>query len=127
MGWRAYRTGLRRKTEPKAEYVNRFENLTRQLQSHGVKLDKREKAIAMVEMAQLTTAECVAVLCIAKFEEGVDDSDLDLRMKEAMRTIASNIMGKESAPETANAVLALEYENREQTLHDGGRLEGSTV
>ena len=94
---------------------------------HGVKLDKREKAIAMVEMAQLTTAECVAVLCIAKFEEGVDDSDLDLRMKEAMRTIASNIMGKESAPETANAVLALEYENREQTLHDGGRHEGSTV
>ena len=81
MAWRAYRTGLRRKTEPIAEYVNRFENLTRRLQSHGVKLDKREKAIAMVEMAQLTTAECVAVLSIAMFKEGIDDSDLDLRMK----------------------------------------------
>ena len=44
LAWRAYHMGLRRKTEPIAEYVNRFENLTRQLQSHGVKLDKRENS-----------------------------------------------------------------------------------
>ena len=67
--WRAYRTGLRKKDEPIAEYVNRFETITRKLEGHGMKLDKREKAVAMVEMAQLSTVECVAVLSIAKFTE----------------------------------------------------------
>ena len=64
------------------------------------------------------TAECVAVLSIAKFEEGFDNSDLDLRMEEAMRTIASNIMGKESAPETANVVLALECDQADDPEPD---------
>ena len=82
--------------------------------AHGVQLDKRGKAIAMIEMAQLTTAECVAVLSVAKFEEDSNDDNLDLRMRDAMRTIAGNILGREAAMTSANAVLAagnVEIEN----------------
>ena len=60
----------------------------------------------MVEMALLTTAECVAVLSIARFEEKGNDSSLELRM----RTTAGNILGKESVPENTNTVLALEHQ-----------------
>ena len=63
-------------------------------------LDKREKVVAMVEMAQLTTAECVAVLSIAKFEEMGEDDGLEDRMKQPMHSIFGNIMGKEMEPGT---------------------------
>ena len=106
--WREYRTGLRGETETIADYVNRFQDITRRLSAHGVQLDKRVKAIAMIEMARLTTAECVAVLSIAKFEENSDNDDLDLRMRDAMRTIAGNILGRQAAITPANAVLAAE-------------------
>ena len=56
--WQAYRNGTRKNYELIAKYVNRFEAITRKLEGHGVKLDKKEKAVAMVEMAQLSTTMC---------------------------------------------------------------------
>ena len=113
--WRAYRTGLRKKDETIAEYLTRFDNISRKLESHGFEIHKREKAVAMVEMALLSTAECVAVLSIARFEERGDDSNLYERVKTAMRSSAGNILGKESAPEsknatTTNTVLVAEHQ-----------------
>ena len=127
--WRAYRTGLRRKEETIAEYINRFEDITRKLEGHGVKLDKREKAIAMVEMAQLSTAECVAVLSIAKFEETGEDDGLEDRMKQAMRSTVGNIMGKETAQNTSTVLCTMQeeqpvMEEPEQVYWDGNRWVG---
>ena len=59
-------------------------------------------------MAQFTTAEGVTVLSVAKVKENSDDDDLDLRMRNAMRIIAGNILGREAAMTHANAVLAAE-------------------
>ena len=129
--WRAYRTGLRKKDELIADYVNRFETITKKLEGHGVKLDKREKAVAMVEMAQLSTAECVAVLSVARFEDTGDDDGLEDRMKVAMRSIAGNIMGKETAPENTSTVLKVAEvkqpapEGPDQVYWDGNRWTGA--
>ena len=103
--------------------------MTKKLEGHGVKLDKREKAVAMVEMAQLSSAECVAVLSIAKFQEKGDDDGLEEGMKEAMRSLVGNIMGKESALENSNTMLAIEYEQSEEVepekeYWDGNRWNG---
>ena len=127
--WRSYRTGTRKRDETIADYVNRFETITKKLEGHGVKLDKREKAVAMVEMAQLSSAECVAVLSIAKFQERGDDDGLEDRMKEAMRSVVGNIMGKESAPENTNTVLTVDHEQHEEqepekVYWDGNRWNG---
>ena len=127
LAWRSYRTALRKKDEGIADYVNRFESVTRKLEGHGVKLDKREKAIAMVEMAQLSTAECVAVLSIARFQDTTDDDGLELRMKGAMRSIAGNILGKDSSPENSaapNTVLVIDQDHAdepEQVLWESNR------
>ena len=123
------RTGLRKKDEHIAEFINRFEVITRKLEVHGVKLDKKKKSVVMVEMVQLGTAKGVAVLSIVKFKEEGEDDGLEDRMKAAMCSTACNIMGKEKGPEN-NIVLCVGEEEQpsvgepEQVYWDGSRWMG---